>query len=209
MMNSTPCQRTKIPARNSKSLSSRMPLKNPPVNAPANAGIPMAITILKSTRPPRQCLNAPDRALKLLTMILVPPAIAGGVPSNNNAGRRIVPSARPTKPPSTPTRREIMVSKTTFQINWLDGSPISSKLKVNREERVTSTWHLPSFFDVLIHDLNSPRTNLRQAAEKFPQFRGSLQCIPHHGNLFDGHHKRRPLDLDSMVVMAEPLIGRG
>ena len=140
MMNSTPCHNTSNPARNRSIPSCITPLRNPPAKAPAKAGIPITITILMSTLPPRQCFIAPERELRLLTIILVPPAIAAGVPKSSSAGKRIVPKARPTNPPSIPTNKDMIVSKRAFQTRRSDGSPISPRVKAIKSEKVCSIY---------------------------------------------------------------------
>jgi hypothetical protein len=52
-------------------------------------------------------------AHRVLTMMLVPPAVAAGISRNRKrmAGNLMVPNARPTKPPSIPTANEMKASK--------------------------------------------------------------------------------------------------
>ena len=69
------------------------------------------------------CLIAPKIELMLLTKMLVPPAVGAAMPISNMAGRRMVPKARPTNPPNSPTANETTVSTTAFQIRTSDPQP--------------------------------------------------------------------------------------
>ena len=64
----------------------------------------------------------PDSALRLLIIMFVPPAIVDGTPSNSRAGNRMVPSARPTNPPSIPVRSDITANKIAFHSKTSEGN---------------------------------------------------------------------------------------
>ena len=111
-----PCQKTRAPAAPISSRSETKSLMNPPMNAPAKAGIPITSTMRRSTRPSLKCRIAPLSEARLDTSMLVPPAIGALIPIRSIAGRRMVPSASPTNPPSIPTANETAVSTPTCQI---------------------------------------------------------------------------------------------
>jgi hypothetical protein len=58
----------------------------------------------------------PDSELEALMIIFVPAAVAGGTPKARRKGSRIVPNANPTKPPNSPTKKEINSKLNSFQI---------------------------------------------------------------------------------------------
>jgi len=66
------------------------------------------------------CLTAPKNDDIEDVIILVPAAILGSIPKSSITGRRIVPSAKPTNPPSTPTQKEIIVSTNATNIEISD-----------------------------------------------------------------------------------------
>ena len=81
-----------------------------------------------STRPSRRWPTAPVSALAVLTTMLVPAAIGAVILSRSRAGRRIVPNARPTNPPSTPTANDTSVSSTACHTRTSEGRPSSSRV---------------------------------------------------------------------------------
>lgn len=85
----------------------------------------MNSTTRMSTRPSRKCRIAPVSDARLLTRMLVPPAMGAAMPISSIAGSRIVPSARPTKPPSSPTPNDTTVSSATCHTSMSEGSPNS------------------------------------------------------------------------------------
>ena len=108
--NSTPCQAISNPAKKSSTPSGTRSLLNPPIKAPIKAGTPITMTIRLDTLPSRQCRTEPVIALRALTNILVPAAVGADIPMRSSAGRRMVPNARPTNPPRTPTAVETTVN---------------------------------------------------------------------------------------------------
>src|SRR5574337_15311 len=105
------------------SASGARPLAKPPMKAPRTAGIPCAATTRASTRRSRRCRTEPVAALSVLTRMLVPAATGAGNPRRSRKGRRIVPRASPTMPPSTPTPYESRVRKSASQSGTADGRP--------------------------------------------------------------------------------------
>ena len=80
------------------------------------------------TRPSRMWRIAPNRALDVLTMMLVPAAIRDGTPSSSRTGSLTVPRARPTKPPTMPTPKDMVVSSTASHRRTSDGRPNSCRV---------------------------------------------------------------------------------
>ena len=120
-----PCQKTNAPATDSSSASGTSSLAKPPMKAPPTAGTPMASAIRTSTRPSRRWRTDPVRALRPLIRMLVPPAVGAATPIRSRAGNRIVPSARPTNPPRTPTPRDTTVRTTACHTSTSEASPSS------------------------------------------------------------------------------------
>ena len=52
------------------------------------------------------CLTVPKKEEIVEVIIFVPAAILGSIPSSIIIGKRIVPKASPTNPPSIPTKKE-------------------------------------------------------------------------------------------------------
>ena len=98
---STPCHSTNNPAAERRMVSETRPPRNPPMKAPTKAGPPMISTNRKLTRLSQMCLIAPKIWFGLLTSMLVPPAVDAAIPMSSMEGRRMVPKARPTKPPNS------------------------------------------------------------------------------------------------------------
>ncbi|SVD60395.1 uncharacterized protein METZ01_LOCUS413249 [marine metagenome] len=63
------------------------------------------------------CLTVPKKEEIEEVIILVPAAILGSIPKSNIAGSLIVPSARPTNPPSIPTKKDIIVRIIAMEID--------------------------------------------------------------------------------------------
>ena len=105
-VNSTPCQNTRIPTAPTSSPSGTRSLPRPPTNAPITDGTPITATNCQSTRRARKCSREPPTDATVLTRMFVPAAMGADIPNRSKAGRRIVPSAKPTNPPRTPTAKE-------------------------------------------------------------------------------------------------------
>ena len=101
---------------------------------PPKLGTPMIRTTRRSTLPSRMWRRAPKRELAVLTMMLVPAARVDGMPRNRSTGSLTVPRARPTKPPTMPTPKDMTVSSTACHSRASEGRPSSWRVMV----RVTS-----------------------------------------------------------------------
>ena len=93
------------------------------VNAPRIVGMPMIMTIRQSILPSRTFLIEPVAALKVLIIIFVPADTGTGNPNRKKNGNLIVPNARPTNPPRSPTIKEIKINTSVSQRLAIDVIP--------------------------------------------------------------------------------------
>ena len=104
------------------------------------------------------CFTAPKNEDIEDVIIFVPAAILGSIPKSSMIGRRIVPSAKPTNPPSIPTQKEMNVSTNATNIEISD---------VNVREIVNEL--------TLIHSFITP-TDFRYLYLMVPKVRVELTC---------------------------------
>ena len=92
------------------------------------------------TRPSRMWRIAPKRALDVLTMMLVPAATSDGTPNSRRTGSLTVPRARPTKPPTMPTPKDMTVNSTASHTRASEGRPSSCRVMVKGSGVARWAW---------------------------------------------------------------------